>query len=38
MEYEKKKKKSKAKTPISFKNRNKADPGKELILKSAKEY
>ena len=34
MEYEKRK--SKAKTPISFKNGNIADPGKELILKNAK--
>ena len=36
MEYEKRK--SKAKTPFSFKNGNIADPGKEKILKNAKEY
>ena len=36
MEYGKRE--SKAKTPISFKNRNKTDPGKELILKNTNEY
>ena len=36
MEYEKRK--SKAGTHILFKNRNKANPGKKLILKNAKEY